>query len=89
MQHLLIDVRTPLEFSQGHLKNALNIEYQLIETAIQAIAPDLSCSIQLYCTSGQRSEFAKKILENLGYFNAENIGGYEMLKAAGFEVIEP
>ena len=28
-------------------------------------------------------------LENLGYFNAENIGGYEMLKAAGFEVIEP
>lgn len=89
MQHILIDVRTPLEFSQGHLKDAINIEYQLIETAIQSIAPDLSCSIKLYCRSGQRSEFAKKTLEQIGYTNIENLMGYEMLKAAGFAVIEP
>ncbi|MGS0827548.1 rhodanese-like domain-containing protein [Shewanella sp. 0m-8] len=76
---LVVDVRTPEEFAQGHLPNAINIPYQQIDSAFakQQIAKDRS--VVVYCRSGNRSGIANKMLVGEGYTNVYNGGGYQML----------
>ena len=76
---LIIDVRTPEEFSQGHLDNAVNIPYESIsaEFTKQKIAKDQP--VVVYCRSGRRSGIAQASLIELGYSKVHNGGGYEQL----------
>ncbi|KAF2796448.1 hypothetical protein K505DRAFT_323259 [Melanomma pulvis-pyrius CBS 109.77] len=89
-QTLLIDVRTPSEYSTGFLSSghteALNIEYQLIDQlpsiyAARGILVQKSDPITLYCRSGRRSNIALQILRELGYENVRDIGGLEEARA--------
>ncbi|KZM20085.1 uncharacterized protein EKO05_0007546 [Ascochyta rabiei] len=88
-QELLIDVRSPLEFSTGPLVSDLaptvNIEYTSIDRlpeiySEQGIEVDKNASITLYCRSGRRSDIAMRRLRELGYANARDIGGFEEAK---------
>ena len=76
----LIDVRTPAEFSEGHLQGALNIEYQNILNGAEAlnISRDAD-SIRVYCRSGRRAGIALETLRQAGFKNVENLGGFEEL----------
>ncbi|MBL4913179.1 rhodanese-like domain-containing protein [Shewanella schlegeliana] len=76
---LVVDVRTPGEFAQGHLPNAINIPYEQINTkfANKQIAKDRS--VVVYCRSGNRSGIAKQMLVSEGYTHVYNGGGYQML----------
>lgn len=85
-QELLIDVRSPVEFSTGPLVSDLaptiNIEYTQIDSladiyAQQHITVHKEDHITLYCRSGRRSDIAKRRLEELGYRNVRDIGGFE------------
>ncbi|KAI8934092.1 hypothetical protein NX059_008854 [Plenodomus lindquistii] len=86
-QHHLIDVRTPSEFSTGHLTSdiapTLNIEYQSISQlasmihAARGITVGKNDLITLYCRSGRRSGIALKRLQGLGYECVRDIGGLE------------
>jgi len=76
----LIDVRTPREFSEGHLVGAINIEYQEIAAKIGSVTQDKDAKIELYCRSGRRSGIARGTLRDVGYKNVDNIGGFEALK---------
>lgn len=70
----IIDVRTPEEFKQGHIKGALNIpldQIQLIEKKIK----DHSAPLYLYCASGARSSNATRYLQSQGYESVTNMGG--------------
>ncbi len=78
---LVIDVRTPEEYLSGHIDNAINIPVTVIEKEIKNYTTDKNQKILLYCRSGNRSGQALEVLKNLGYTNAENIGGYEEAKA--------
>ena len=79
---MLLDVRTPEEYSQGHLQGAVNIPYDQLAARVDEIDQDKDRDIVLYCRSGRRSGLAKRTLESLGYTNVLNAGGYEqMLKA--------
>jgi phage shock protein E len=73
---LVIDVRTPSEFSSGHLPSAINLPLDQIETALPRRVKDKSQVILLHCQSGMRSGVAKKKLNALGYSNAFNLGSY-------------
>ncbi|WP_373755380.1 rhodanese-like domain-containing protein [Neisseria sp.] len=76
-----IDVRTPEEFKQGHLKGTLNIPADQIAAKIAAVSPDKKAPVNLYCRSGRRAEVALQELKKMGYTNVTNHGGYEdMLK---------
>lgn len=86
---VLIDVRTPAEFEQGHLEGAVLIEYQLIEQEIAKYIMDKDKPIALYCRSGRRSGIAAAALTAQGYRNVLDIGAYEALKQAGYPVLEP
>lgn len=85
-QELLIDVRSPLEFSTGPLISdiapTINIEYTQIDSlpeiyAAQNITVEKDDSITLYCRSGRRSDIAKRRLEELGFMRVRDIGGFE------------
>lgn len=73
----LIDVRTPQEFSENHIKGAKNIT--LDDGFIQNVIKDRSISkstpIYLYCRSGNRSYQAARQLIDAGYINIYDLGG--------------
>ena len=73
---LVIDVRSPGEFSSGHLVGAINIPLDEIETAVPTRVPDKNQALLLHCASGMRSGMAKSKLNGLGYRNAFNLGSY-------------
>lgn len=79
---VLIDVRTPEEFSQGALPGAKQIEFDKIAGLITAVEPDKSKPIILYCQSGRRAGIAQQTLNELGYHNVINAGGYKSLSRA-------
>jgi rhodanese-related sulfurtransferase len=73
---LVIDVRTPSEFSSDHLPSAINIPLYQIETTLPRRVKDKSLVLLLHCQSGIRSGLAKRRLKALGYANAFNLGSY-------------
>ena len=77
---VLIDVRTPEEYKEGHVPGAVNIEAKMFRRRNRAKAekmlPDKDAHIFTYCYSGSRSGIAAGYLRQMGYFRAKNIGGY-------------
>lgn len=69
---LVVDVRTPGEFSGGHIENAVNIPYDNIIREIDRYVEDKDHSIVLYCRSGARAAVAKKSLIQAGYSSVVN-----------------
>jgi sulfur-carrier protein adenylyltransferase/sulfurtransferase len=82
---LLVDVREPDEWSEGHVPAAIHVPRGNLESRIERAAPDRARPIVLYCQSGNRSAFAAKTLEELGYENVVSLsGGYTDWKRNGF-----
>lgn len=69
---IVIDVRTPVEWSEGHLQSSDNIEWQNILSIKESISKNEK--IYLYCRSGNRSGKATKLLIDAGYTNVTNAG---------------
>lgn len=62
---LLLDVRTPGEFSEGHVEGALNIPVQDLGNRIGEIAKGRE--VVVYCRSGGRSAVAAQMLCGRGH----------------------
>ncbi len=78
---VLVDVRTPEEFAEGHLDNALNINWFDADFANQFEAVDKDKTIYVYCKMGGRSAKAQEKLQSLGYKHVVNLeGGYDAWK---------
>ncbi len=76
---VLIDVRTPEEYREGHIPESMNIPLQSINK-VTRIIDDKSIPIFVHCLSGARSRQATNILKQLGYTNVKNIGGISSYK---------
>jgi rhodanese-related sulfurtransferase len=75
---MIIDVRSPAEFNGGHVKGAVNIPLQAIQSSFNKIPKNkviITC-----CASGMRSGSAKSLLKAAGY-NVHNGGGWMSLKS--------
>jgi molybdopterin/thiamine biosynthesis adenylyltransferase/rhodanese-related sulfurtransferase len=82
---LLVDVREPDEWDEGHLPGAIHVARGHLESRIERAAPDRAQPIIVYCQSGNRSVFSTKTLEELGYENVASLaGGYTDWKRNGF-----
>ncbi len=68
----LVDVRTPSEFAEGHVKGSVNIPLDTIANNLQKFSNKKN--IIVFCRSGNRSGQAKVILENNGVKNVTNGG---------------
>lgn len=72
---IILDVRTPGEYEEGHIEGALLIpDYDLTTTA-ESKLPDKDEKILLYCRSGSRSKSAAKVLIDMGYTDVHDFGG--------------
>ena len=72
---VLLDVRTADEYAEGHIPGSINIPLDTIR-AIETAVPDKTLPVFLHCLSGARSAQAERIVKQLGYANAQNIGGF-------------
>ncbi len=77
---LLIDTRTPGEFSRGHIEGAINIPYDAIAEKIGQHTPDKSKPIIVYCRSGARSSMAKQTLIRAGHTQVVNGGSLHRMR---------
>lgn len=81
---MVIDVRTPEEVAQGHIAGALLIPIAELEARMAevdaAVAGDKHKKVVTYCKAGGRAGRAKLALEQHGYTNVVNGGGYDVLK---------
>jgi NADPH-dependent 2,4-dienoyl-CoA reductase/sulfur reductase-like enzyme/rhodanese-related sulfurtransferase len=68
----LVDVRTPQEFSAGHIPEAVNIPVDELRSRLEEFPRDRQ--IAVYCQVGQRGYLATRILRQSG-FEAANVGG--------------
>lgn len=72
---VLIDVRSPQEYKEGHLEQSINIPLYDIKGQINNVVTNKETPIILYCQSGNRSKKAVEILKKEGYQNLYNISG--------------
>ena len=71
----LVDVRTSGEFRNGHLKNAMNINWTAGDFAEKAKALDKDKPVFVYCMSGPRSSAAAEKLTEMGFKNVYEMQG--------------
>ena len=74
---LVIDVRSAVEFSSGHLRGAINMPLPQIETLVARQVTDKDQVLLLHCQSGARSGVARRKLASMGYTHVYNIGSYD------------
>jgi rhodanese-related sulfurtransferase len=63
----LVDVRTPAEFAQGHLANALLLDIYSPDFKTQLAKLDKSKPVFVYCAAGGRSNSAAQTLAGMGF----------------------
>ena len=75
--YIILDVRRPDEYSEGHIPGAINVPNEEIGSAEIAELPNKSQLILVYCRSGRRSKEASEKLVKLGYTGIVEIGGIQ------------
>ena len=73
--YLIVDVRRPDEFAEGHIKGAINVPNETIEGEQPEALPDPDQLLLIYCRSGNRSKEASQKLADMGYTNVYEFGG--------------
>lgn len=71
---VVIDVRTPEEYSSSHVQNSINIDFYSKQFMAEINKLDKSKTYKVYCRSGNRSGQSEKIMKTLGFKDVENIG---------------
>jgi molybdopterin/thiamine biosynthesis adenylyltransferase/rhodanese-related sulfurtransferase len=85
-----VDVRPREEWDEGHLPGAIHLPRNNLESRVEALLPDRTRQLVVYCESGVRSAFATKTLHELGYDNAVNLSdGFAGWKRNGFQFVTP
>jgi phage shock protein E len=72
----VVDVRTPEEFSDGHVPGALNIPYDEVGARLREIGPP-STPVLVYCYSGGRAATAARTFQEKGFQRIYNMEEYD------------
>ena len=76
---VVIDVRTPQEFDQGHADNSVNIPLAQLPNRLQDIK-DLDKTVLLCCRSGMRARSALTMMKGVG-IEAYNVGSWNAVQS--------
>ena len=71
---VLLDVRTPQEYREGHIPSSQNVPLQQLDK-VEEVTENKDTVLYVYCRSGARSRQAVSLLKHMGYTNVHNIGG--------------
>ncbi len=69
----LVDVRSPAEFSAGHVDGAINVPVQELAQRAGELG-DKAKPVVVYCASGMRSASAVRILARAGFSQVHDLG---------------
>ena len=89
---LVVDVRDGTEVVNGKVKGAVHVQRGLIEFKADSETPSHDPAFQkdrtviVYCASGGRSALAGKTLQDMGFSDVRNLGGFKGWVDAGGEV---
>jgi rhodanese-related sulfurtransferase len=72
---ITLDVRTPIEFGEGHIEGARLIDFQSGNFENEIAALDKNATYAVYCRSGNRSGQAVKVMQDAGFTNVFNMNG--------------
>ena len=72
---VLIDVRSPQEYKEGHIEGSFNLPLYSLQAQEAEKLPDKKQAIIVYCQSGNRSKKAMEILRKDGYQNVCHMQG--------------
>ncbi len=72
---IILDVRTPEEFSAGHIKNAVNINYNAETFVYELDKLDKTKTYLVYCRTGRRSADTLTIMKKLNFKDVYRILG--------------
>ena len=84
---ILVDVRTPEEYAQGHIKASVLVPVQVLPEQLEKL-PNKDELLYIYCRRGIRGANAVRILRESGYTNVHNMsGGIEAWMSKDYPVI--
>jgi len=84
---IVLDVREPSEFAQGHILGARNVPLGELERRAEDLARFKSRPVIVCCRSGNRSAAALQALRRTGFEQVYNLsGGLEAWRQAGLPV---
>lgn len=70
----LVDVRQPHEYARSALPGSMNIPLSAIQHAMKQL--DKDTPVLLYCSSGQLSGTARRLLKACGFHQVHNLGSH-------------
>lgn len=84
---VVVDVRTPAEFAEGHLKGAVNLDIQDPAFTQEVAALDADVPYAVYCRSGNRSAAAAATMTDAG-LDVTDLGGMaDAADSTGLDVV--
>jgi rhodanese-related sulfurtransferase len=85
---VVLDVRTPDEFNDGHLENAGNIDFYAGTFKDELSKLDKNRTYLIYCSTGNRSGKSLKIMKGMGFTAVYNmLGGFKGWKSKGLPFV--
>ena len=83
---VVLDVRKPAEFADGHVKDALNIPLNDLVDPLNMSAIEEDQNVYVHCAGGYRSVIAASLLKRNGIHNVRNVlGGWQKIKEQKIE----
>jgi rhodanese-related sulfurtransferase len=85
---VVVDVRTPGEYAEGHVDGAVNIDVESADFGTQIAALPKDTTYAVYCRSGRRSALATDQMAEAGFTSLVNLqGGVADLQSAGAPIV--
>ncbi|HSM01023.1 MAG TPA: rhodanese-like domain-containing protein [Acidimicrobiia bacterium] len=72
---VVLDIRTPEEYAEGHIQGSLNIDFYGADFPDRIGALDADHAYLVYCRSGSRSAQAMSVFEDLGFSEVFELEG--------------
>ena len=86
---VLLDVRTPSEFAEGHIENARNLDFSASAFEAEIDKLDKEQTVFLYCAIGVRSTKAANLIRKKGFKHVFDLdGGYPDLIKVGMKNVK-
>lgn len=72
---VILDIRTPEEYNQGHIEGAVNIDFYSDDFSNQLDELDKTKTYLTYCRSGRRSGLSLETMRDLGFLEVYDLNG--------------
>ena len=72
---VVVDIRAPEEFAEGHVTGARNVPLDQLEAKLAGTVKNKSLPLLIVCASGARAQRAVAVAKKLGYEQAQALSG--------------